>query len=98
AGFSAGCNCDVSQIDLALRTDDQLPGSADISIWTSASGAPATELGSWLLSDITDVPGTEGSIFTISGITGISLDLDTQYFIELSWISGEVAWNGNGEG
>ena len=69
----------VTQIDLGVVTQT---GAADFtaSLWTSASGLPGTELGSWNL-PINVHLGSCCGLATQTGITGVTLTGGTQYFM-----------------
>jgi hypothetical protein len=80
--FTAAAAGDVSQIDIALQNFFGSTG-ATVSLWTDASNALGTRLGSWSFTAAAFNSGNTGAA-TISGIGGVHLDAATSYFISAS--------------
>jgi hypothetical protein len=80
--FTTAAAGDVSQIDIALQNFFGSTG-ATVSLWTDASNALGTKLGSWSFTSAAFNSGNTGAA-TISGISGVHLDAATSYFMSAS--------------
>ena len=78
--FVAPGNYNVTQIDVALSYTEGT-NSAVISLFTDASDAPGTLLGSWTVSG---QPFNPLPVTTVSGIGGLTLTSGASYFLEIS--------------
>jgi len=97
---------DVTQFDLGVVEDKNgattfYLNTFTASIWTTSSGHPGTELGSWNLS--TNEPnGSCCILVSQTGITGITLTGGTQYFMVLGPVASndgsKVEWENNTTG
>jgi hypothetical protein len=96
--FTSAVSGEVSQIDVGLGwvvgTD-----AATISLWTSVNDLPGMELGSWGVSNMPVFGSTSTILTTITGISGVHVDANSQYFLVIeaaddAW----EAWNWNDTG
>jgi hypothetical protein len=91
--FVSPGNYDVAQIDVSLSYTEGT-NSALISLYTDASNAPGTLLGSWAVSG---QPYSVPPVTTVSGISGITLTSGTSYFLQITagGASTEDGWSEN---
>jgi hypothetical protein len=91
AEFTTAGSYDVTEIDLSVGHILGADG-ATVSLWTSAAGSPATQLGSWSLSSLPNFGATTTSV--ISGVSGVHLAAGTSYFLEVNVDADALsAWN-----
>src|SRR5208283_2453868 len=85
--FTSPGNFQVTQVDAALGegvNGDAQPQSVGMSLWTNTPGAsspvgqPGVQLGSWV---IPNVPNLGSQVFTIAGITGVSMASGQVYWL-----------------
>jgi hypothetical protein len=82
--FTSPINAAVSQIDVALG---HLSGtnSAVVSLWTDVDSALGTELGAWTLTNQGKfVAGVKVNVYSITGISNITLDAGSSYFLQIA--------------
>jgi hypothetical protein len=93
--FTAAASGSVDTIDIALSVAGG-SGAADIDLWTDASGAFGTLLGSWHVIAAPAFGSSNNSPITISGITGVTLTAGTGYWLNAT-ATGDTwgAWNSN---
>ena len=85
----------LDQIDLGVEKNGS-GTSFEASIWTDASGALGSKLGSW---DLTASATSCCGLATQSGISGVTLTGGTSYWIVLSGRSGgNIFWDAAGDG
>ena len=93
--FIAAESSAVSQIDVALFSGSGNP--ATVSLLTDLSGLPGTLLGQWQTANV----GFADAIYTISGITGISVVAGDAYWVQIDPLVGGdtcCAWSLNDQG
>jgi len=104
--FTSAANYSVTQIDVALGegvNGDAQPQDVQMSLWTNVPGAgspvgqPGVELGMWV---IHNVPNNTSQVFTISGISGVSLLSGQTYWLVAgpSGVYCDAGWYVNNQG
>ena len=87
--FTSASTASVTQIEVALIGRQSTPQSVTASLWSETSGHLGSQIGAWTINNIVLGDG----LYTISGITGVSLTAGSSYFLELRMKSGsEVDW------
>lgn len=94
--FNAGVGGSVSQIDLGVG---YVTGSPQFyaSIWTDLAGTPGTQVADAFWNNLisTETVGNCCGLVTISGITGVTLNAGTNYFMILGPEDlNDTSWNG----
>ena len=102
--FTVGASSyDLTQIDLALLYDSGTNGSVTVELVNDSGGLPgSTVLGSWSFSGLPASGSTTSALQTASGITGITLDAGTTYWLEAFVTNGTSntfdLWDYNNQG
>ena len=102
--FTSSVTGNVNQIDLGLTWAatpfaNDPANVATISLWTSVSNLPGTELGSWGVSN-QPVAGSTSTILTTIAVSGVPLTAGSAYFLvaEPGASNTEDAWMVNNQG